>query len=1069
MKESQSAEIVRTSTLAQKVQSRRWYSIFSAFLLGLSSVLLHLLSETAQFSEFLSAFFPSTLVASGAALSIVFATVLVALLVASAVGYAMQQNRYQNQEKNKYRGWLNVASIVLGAGFLGFVLFFHQGAILGTLGIFAGALVGHLILYPFARQLGAAAKSSIGSKVVASLIFAGVTGLFVFLASHGATEGMLLSVLLPDAIVLVLLAYALFSKVQPTALSGAEQRQGEGVGEESALLQYSQSDADTTTLNFSRGMSSGELDALDSTVIEEWSLVNPQSETIHTSVAPLPTGTIFASEGSEDDENDDSLDSSVGQKTATEASLNSSVSPSAAETKFTSPPVVDTHTSTSAPTPRTAGRAGSQQQPRSVADILEANAESTVNAAASAALAGSLPAAQSEPAATPTSHTAQSVEETQPAVNAASQPQQVQPTYSPTDDPSAIAKAVVADVLERLFAQSADPVEAKTPTSAAEVSLSATGNTQSAAAQSVLGISSFQSSAASASVADADPFNALGEVEFDIEQSMAAGTSPRLGASPSATQVMADFDPLGELDMSGIDSEEGDEDEEDKALVQEISGEKSKDLLNDSQADTSSEYVFGADKDKDEDDEAVLETSVNLKASSSTVQAEAKTTATPVAEMNLSATEAPLAAVAQPVFEAAVPLQAMGFGSEENPEDVLNQSQAEAGSDASSVYNFKDDEDEGALDISNVEESPLAAQAVTTTTATSAAKMHSSATEQLPVQQGSEENPEDLNRSHAEGSEYNFPPDEDEVASSHYSFKSSSKYSFKPSEEGSLEGGSLNAHVDTSRDTVLEETDDNKMEESVLLNVEEAVQKLDKAKQELDKAEQLVEETIEEAKKRLDAEYKSKVDRLADVRATLQASHRQAIEAGVQPPTHVVENSENKDATGEEQANIEAKNDIACTTLLQAALQGRTPMVKLFLSKGENIEADDEQGRTALFHAAKNGHTEVVKLLLSKGAKIDARDKEGKTAQFYAVQYEHMEIAALLEKAVTVKELERRHTQKTSDDVDAEKQEKMRAEIFPAKEMRTGFFGAKVRQSEEEERDVAKRERARVAERQTNA
>lgn len=68
----------------------------------------------------------------------------------------------------------------------------------------------------------------------------------------------------------------------------------------------------------------------------------------------------------------------------------------------------------------------------------------------------------------------------------------------------------------------------------------------------------------------------------------------------------------------------------------------------------------------------------------------------------------------------------------------------------------------------------------------------------------------------------------------------------------------------------------------------------------------------------------------------------------------------------------------------QAALEGRTDLVKKLLGEGVGADIADEDGRTPLMYAAFNGHNEIIKLVLDLGAKVNSHDISGRTALMMA-------------------------------------------------------------------------------------
>ena len=76
----------------------------------------------------------------------------------------------------------------------------------------------------------------------------------------------------------------------------------------------------------------------------------------------------------------------------------------------------------------------------------------------------------------------------------------------------------------------------------------------------------------------------------------------------------------------------------------------------------------------------------------------------------------------------------------------------------------------------------------------------------------------------------------------------------------------------------------------------------------------------------------------------------------------------------------------APANFLEAAKNGKSDVVGLFLQAGMDSETADEQGRTALILAASAGHTATVKTLLANGADANNSDKLGKSAVIWAAE-----------------------------------------------------------------------------------
>ncbi|KAA0170882.1 hypothetical protein FNF28_01155 [Cafeteria roenbergensis] len=95
-------------------------------------------------------------------------------------------------------------------------------------------------------------------------------------------------------------------------------------------------------------------------------------------------------------------------------------------------------------------------------------------------------------------------------------------------------------------------------------------------------------------------------------------------------------------------------------------------------------------------------------------------------------------------------------------------------------------------------------------------------------------------------------------------------------------------------------------------------------------------------------------------------------------------------------ADLEARDDEACTALVLATTNGRNETVKNLLARGADLEAKDAFGSTALMWAAEMGHSELVDTLLDSGAELEARNRFGCTALIWAVEQGHADVAVLL-------------------------------------------------------------------------
>ena len=119
---------------------------------------------------------------------------------------------------------------------------------------------------------------------------------------------------------------------------------------------------------------------------------------------------------------------------------------------------------------------------------------------------------------------------------------------------------------------------------------------------------------------------------------------------------------------------------------------------------------------------------------------------------------------------------------------------------------------------------------------------------------------------------------------------------------------------------------------------------------------------------------------------------------GIPHKTEVAETDYVKDS-GQQNTDLNVKNDSGDTLLMLAASDGRTDIVKVLLAKGADVNAKNNDGATALLYAIDGGHTDTVKVLLAKGADINARTYNGFTALMIAKEKGHKDIVRILKEA----------------------------------------------------------------------
>ena len=85
------------------------------------------------------------------------------------------------------------------------------------------------------------------------------------------------------------------------------------------------------------------------------------------------------------------------------------------------------------------------------------------------------------------------------------------------------------------------------------------------------------------------------------------------------------------------------------------------------------------------------------------------------------------------------------------------------------------------------------------------------------------------------------------------------------------------------------------------------------------------------------------------------------------------------------------------------------------MTLGTNINARDANQMTPLFQAVRNKKMVVTEFLIKEGAEINTYDNKWKTPLDYAIELKHAELTNLL----------RKHGAKTSEEMNAERKEKV--------------------------------------------
>ncbi len=98
----------------------------------------------------------------------------------------------------------------------------------------------------------------------------------------------------------------------------------------------------------------------------------------------------------------------------------------------------------------------------------------------------------------------------------------------------------------------------------------------------------------------------------------------------------------------------------------------------------------------------------------------------------------------------------------------------------------------------------------------------------------------------------------------------------------------------------------------------------------------------------------------------------------------------------EKGAIVDAKDNSGCTPLIWAAIQGHREVAELLLAHGAEVNVGSSSGQTALQSAAMNGHKDVAELLLAHGAEVNAPDNCGITPLHWAAGNGHKDLVELL-------------------------------------------------------------------------
>ena len=95
-------------------------------------------------------------------------------------------------------------------------------------------------------------------------------------------------------------------------------------------------------------------------------------------------------------------------------------------------------------------------------------------------------------------------------------------------------------------------------------------------------------------------------------------------------------------------------------------------------------------------------------------------------------------------------------------------------------------------------------------------------------------------------------------------------------------------------------------------------------------------------------------------------------------------------------AEVEARDHLGRTPLLQAARSGQPNMIDFLLRNRADIKAQDKEGNTVLHLAAEGISADTIIALIERGADVSARNKEGGTAIDVALAHGNRAMAELI-------------------------------------------------------------------------
>lgn len=94
--------------------------------------------------------------------------------------------------------------------------------------------------------------------------------------------------------------------------------------------------------------------------------------------------------------------------------------------------------------------------------------------------------------------------------------------------------------------------------------------------------------------------------------------------------------------------------------------------------------------------------------------------------------------------------------------------------------------------------------------------------------------------------------------------------------------------------------------------------------------------------------------------------------------------------------DLEKKNDLGLSPLLEMVKSGNSEMVQLLLQYGVNINSIDNEGYTALHYAVRLGYQNIAKLLILNGAETNSINNSDETPVYISLKNNDIKMTELL-------------------------------------------------------------------------